>query len=169
MIYWTWDYCSVPIFRHRLHFYVKTSSDSVFEAAIHKQRNAVQHISALTRMEPNFLASKSFLWLWNVSKWTILLAFGTSLQQVMPPIRNLGKFSLFHRHAGLRHRNHRSWSVETTQDASFRQEQPHRKYMNSLNIEFICIICDIRVWNCLWGNLSTTYPIWYATSDPPIM
>ena len=37
------------------------------------------------------------------------------------------------------------------------------------NIEFICIICDIRVWNCLRGHLSTTYPIWYAISDPPIM
>ena len=46
---------------------------------------------------------------------------------------------------------------------------PQKDFQNSLNIEFICIICDIRVWNCLQGHLSTTYPIWYATSDPPIM
>ena len=31
------------------------------------------------------------------------------------------------------------------------------------------IICDIRVWNCQRGNLSTTHPIWYATCDPPRM
>ena len=43
------------------------------------------------------------------------------------------------------------------------------RFSNSLNIEFICIICDIRAWNCLRGQLSTKYPIWYATSDPPIM
>ena len=49
----------------------------------------------------------------------ILLAFGTSRQQVMPPIWNHQKFSLFHCHAGPRHQNHRSWNVETTHD--FRQ------------------------------------------------
>ena len=42
-------------------------------------------------------------------------------------------------------------------------------FSNSLNFKFVCIICDIRVWNCLRGHLSTTYPIWYATSDPLIM
>ena len=41
---------------------VKTSSDSVFEAAVHKQRNAVQQLSASTRTEPNFLVSESFPW-----------------------------------------------------------------------------------------------------------
>ena len=48
------------IFRHRPRSDVKTPSDSVFEAAVHKQRNAIQHLSALTRVEPNFLASESF-------------------------------------------------------------------------------------------------------------
>ena len=50
--------------------------------------------------------------LWGIWKWlveslpmilTILLAFGTSLQQVMLSIRNLRKFSLFHCHVGPRH------------------------------------------------------------------
>ena len=49
----------------------------------------------------------------------ILLVFGTSLQQVMPPMRNLWKFSVFHRHAGHCHQNRRSWSVVTTHDTFF--------------------------------------------------
>ena len=76
-----------------------------------------QRFSASTRTEPYFLASESFPWIWGVSKWLveslpmfllILLAFGTSLQQVMSPVRNLQKFSLLHRHAGPRHQNRRS-------------------------------------------------------------
>ena len=64
-----------------------------------------------------FLTSESFLWLWGVSKWLveslpmilpIILAFGTSLQQVMHPIRNLPKFSFFHSHVGPRHQIYRS-------------------------------------------------------------
>ncbi|GFU90624.1 hypothetical protein TNCV_4450201 [Trichonephila clavipes] len=39
---------------------------------------------------------------------TILVAFDTSLDQVMPSILHLRKPSLFHRHAGLRLQNHRS-------------------------------------------------------------
>ena len=42
----------------------------------------------------------------------IILAFGTILKQVMPSIRNLQKFSIFHRHAGPRHQNHRSWALK---------------------------------------------------------
>ena len=112
MIFYAWDYRSGPIFRCRSQWNIKTPSGSVFEAAVHKQRNAVQHLLPSTRTEPDVLASELFPWLWGVSKWlveslsmilTILLAFGTSLQQLMLPIRNLRKFSLFHRHAGPRH------------------------------------------------------------------
>ena len=115
-------------FRRRSQCDVKTLPYSVHEAFVYKQRNAVQHLPAPTRTEPNFLASKSFPWLWDVSKWlveslpmilSILLAFGTSLQQVMPPIQNLWKFSHFHRHAGHRHQTHHSWSIETTHDTFF--------------------------------------------------
>ena len=63
----------------------------------------------------------------------ILLAFGTSLQQIMLSIRNLRKFSLFHRHAGPRNQNYRFWSVETTHDTFFHQEQPHRKYLRAFD------------------------------------
>ena len=62
MIFCAWDYHSGPIFRCRSQCHVKTSSDSGFEAAVHKQRNIVQHLSASTRTEPNFLASESFPW-----------------------------------------------------------------------------------------------------------
>ena len=84
---------------------VKTSSDSVFEAAVHKKRNAIQHLLDSSRTEPNFLASEPFPWFWGVLKWLfesllmilrILLMFGTSLQQVIPLIRNFRKYSLFH-------------------------------------------------------------------------
>ena len=63
MIFCAWDYRSGPIFRRRSQCGVKTPFDFVFEAALYKQRNAVQHLSALTRTEPNFLASESFPWL----------------------------------------------------------------------------------------------------------
>ena len=45
-----------------------TVSDSVFEAAVHNQRNAVQHLSASTRTETNFLATELFQWLWGVHR-----------------------------------------------------------------------------------------------------
>ena len=63
MIFCGWDYRSGPIFPYRSQCDVKNPSDSVFEEAVHKQRNAVQHLSASTRTEPNFLASESFPWL----------------------------------------------------------------------------------------------------------
>ena len=61
--------------------------------------------SASTRTKLNFLASESFSCFWGLTKCLmeslpmmliILLALGTNLQQVMPPIRNLQKCSLFH-------------------------------------------------------------------------
>ena len=42
MIFYAWDYLSGPIFRRRSQCDVKTPSDSVIEAAIHRQRNAIQ-------------------------------------------------------------------------------------------------------------------------------
>ena len=57
-----------PFFYRQSQCNVKTPSDSVFEAAVHKQRNAVQQLSTSTRTEPNFLTSESFPWLWGVSK-----------------------------------------------------------------------------------------------------
>ena len=87
-----------------------------------------RRLSASTRTEPNFLASESFPWLWGVSKWlveslpiilTILLAFGKSLQQIMPPIWNLRKFSPFHRHSGPRHHNHRQGCAVTRHSRFF--------------------------------------------------
>ena len=93
-----------------------------FQAAVHKQTNAVQHLLVSIRTAPNFLASESFSWLWGVLKWLveslpmivpILFDFDTSLVQVMPPILHLRKPSFFHRYAGLRCQNYRSWSVET--------------------------------------------------------
>ena len=112
-----WDYRSGPIFCRRSQCDVKTPSDSVFEAAIHMQRNAVQHLSVVTGMEPTFLASESFPWLGGVSKWLVeslpiilrtLPVFVTSLQQVMPPVQIIRNFSLFYRHAGPGYQNHRS-------------------------------------------------------------
>ena len=43
------------------------------------------------------------------------------------------------------------------------------RWFRWLIFEFIGILSDIRVWNCLRGHLSATYPVWYATSDSPIM
>ena len=84
-------------FRRRSQCDVKVPSDSVFEAAVYKWRNAVQHLSDGTEL--NFL-----------------LVFGTSLQQI---IRNQWRFSPFYRHAGPQHQNYRSWSVKTTHDTFF--------------------------------------------------
>ena len=71
MIFYPGDYRSELIFRHRSQYDLKTPFDSVFEAGVHKQRNTVQHLSALTRTESNYLASESFPWLWGVSKWLV--------------------------------------------------------------------------------------------------
>ena len=61
MIFSAWDYRTGPIFRRRPQCDVKTPSDSVFKAAVHKQRDTVQHFSASSRTEPNYLASELFL------------------------------------------------------------------------------------------------------------
>ena len=79
MIFYAWDYRSGPIFRRRSQCDVKTLFDSVSEAAVHKQRNADQHLSVSTHMEPNFLTSESFPWLWAVSKWLV-----ESLPMILP-------------------------------------------------------------------------------------
>ena len=69
----------------------KNSFESVFEAAVQKQRNAVQCLSASTRTEPNFLSSGSFLWLWDVSKWLV-----ESLPIILPILRGLsGKYRAY--------------------------------------------------------------------------
>ena len=48
MIFCAWDYRSGPIFRRQSQCNVKTLSDSVFDTVVHKQRNAVQHLSVHT-------------------------------------------------------------------------------------------------------------------------
>ena len=122
MIFCAWDHRIGPIYRRRSQCDVKNPSDSVFEAAVHKLRSAV-HISRLQLVRnPIFLLLNHFHGFgafWNSLILPILLAFVTSLQQVMPPILNLRKFSLFHRYVGSRHQNHRSWSVETIHTRSF--------------------------------------------------
>ena len=111
MIFCAWDYRNEPIFRPQSHCDAEIPSVFAFQAAIYKQTNAVQHLSASIRTASNFLDSESFPWLWGVLKWLveslpmivpILLDFDTSLAQVMPPILHLRKPSLFHRYAGLR-------------------------------------------------------------------
>ena len=94
---------------------------------------------------------------------SIVLVFGTSLHQVMPPIWNLRKFSLFHCHAGPRHRNHRFWSIKTTHDtftvsiwehsmsqsrSFFRMKSENQNfvYMTWIWLEKIIIIIGINLW-----------------------
>jgi len=64
-----------------------------FQVAVHKQTNAVQHLSVSNRMAPNFLVSESFPWPSGILKWLvesllmiwpIFLAFDTSFHEVMP-------------------------------------------------------------------------------------
>ena len=61
MIFCAWNYRNGPIFRLRSQCDVKTPPDFVFEAVVYKQRNAVQHISASTRTEPDFPKKLIFL------------------------------------------------------------------------------------------------------------
>ena len=98
MIFCAWDYRNEPIFHPPQSQYdAEILSVFAFQAAVHKQTNAVQHLSASIRTAPNFLASESFPWLWGVLKWLvgsllmivpILLDFDTNLAQV-PPILHL--------------------------------------------------------------------------------
>ena len=97
MIFCTWDYRNEPIFRPQSQCDAESSSVFAFQAAVHKQTNVIQHLSASTRTAPNFLASESFPWLWDVLKWLIeslmivpiLFDFDKSLDQVMPSILHL--------------------------------------------------------------------------------
>jgi len=50
-----------PIFHPQSQCDAEIPSVFAFQAAVHKQTNAVQHLSASIRMAPNFLAS--FPWL----------------------------------------------------------------------------------------------------------
>jgi len=63
MIFCAWDYRNEPIFRPQSQCDAEIPSVFAFQAAVHKQRNAVQHLSASIRTAPNFLASESFPWL----------------------------------------------------------------------------------------------------------
>jgi len=56
-----WDYRNEPIFRPQSQCDAEISSVFAFQAAVHKQTNAV--LSASIRTAPNFLASESFPWL----------------------------------------------------------------------------------------------------------
>ena len=38
-----------------------------------------------------------------------------------------------------------------------------QKHFKFFKFEFNLHYCDIRVWNCLRGHMSITYPIWYTT------
>jgi len=98
MIFCAWSYRKESIFRPRSQCNAEISSVFAFQAAVHKQTNAVQHLSASRRTAPNFLVSKSFPWLSGVLKWfveslpmilPILLVFDTSLHEVMSPILHL--------------------------------------------------------------------------------
>ena len=119
MIFCAWDYRSGPIFRHRTQCDIKTPFDSVFEAAVRNQTNAVQQfnifwlqfvwntISLLLNHSHGFDAFRNGLLSLPINLPT-LLAFDTSLQQAMPSILNLRKFCLLYRHASPRHQNQRS-------------------------------------------------------------
>jgi len=70
MIFCTWDYRNEPIFRPESQYDAEISSVFAFQAAVHKQTNAVQYFSA-SRMTPNFLVSEAFPWLSGVLKWFV--------------------------------------------------------------------------------------------------
>ena len=69
----------------------------------HLKKIIIIILSVSTRTESNILASELFPRLWGVSKWLveslpmimpIPLAFGTSLRQVMTPIRNCNVYEI---------------------------------------------------------------------------
>ena len=71
MIFCAWDYRNEPIFRPQSQYDAEIPSVFAFQAAVHKQTNAVQHLSASIGTAPNFLASESFPWFWGVLKWLV--------------------------------------------------------------------------------------------------
>jgi len=98
MIFCAWGYRNELIFRPQLQYDTEIPSVFAFEATVHKQTNVVQHLSASSRTAPNFFVSESFPWLSGVLKWLveslsmilpILLAFNTSLREVMSSIMHL--------------------------------------------------------------------------------
>jgi len=60
MIFCAWDYRNELISRPQSQCNAKFPSVFAFQAAVHKQTNAVQHLSASIRTAPNFFASESF-------------------------------------------------------------------------------------------------------------
>jgi len=71
MIFCTWDYRNEPIFRPQSQCDAEIPTVFAFQAAVYKQTNTVQHLSASIRTAPNFLASESFSWLSGVLKWLV--------------------------------------------------------------------------------------------------
>ena len=59
MIFCAWDYRNEPIFRPQSQCDAEIPSVFAFQAAVHKQTNAVQHLSASIHTAPNFLLNHS--------------------------------------------------------------------------------------------------------------
>jgi len=69
MIFCAWGYIgNEPIFCLQSQCDAEIPSVFAFQAVIHKQTNAVQHLSASSRTAPNIFVSKSFPWLSGVLK-----------------------------------------------------------------------------------------------------
>jgi len=60
MIVCAWGYRNEPIFRPQSQCHAEIPSVFALQATIHKQTNAVQHLSASSRTAPNFLVFESF-------------------------------------------------------------------------------------------------------------
>jgi len=69
MIFCAWGYCNAPIFRSQSQCNAKIPSVFAFQAAIRKQTNAVQNLSASSRTAHN--VSESFPWLSGLLKWLV--------------------------------------------------------------------------------------------------
>jgi len=94
MIFCACAYRNELIFRPQSQCDAEVPSVFVFQAAVHKQTNAVQHLSPSSYTAPNFLVSESFPWLPGVLKCLvesfpmilpILLACDTSLTATAMP------------------------------------------------------------------------------------
>ena len=106
------DYRSGPIFCRWSQCDVNTLSDSVFEANVHMQRNAVQFLSALIRTEPNFLAPMALKRFDMACRVTFNYCANSACVWHESSASNAShseslKVFFFHRHAGPRHQNHR--------------------------------------------------------------
>jgi len=68
MIVCAWNYLNEPIFRPQSQCNAEIPSVIAFQATVHKQTNAVQHLSASSHTALNFFVSGSFPWLSGVLK-----------------------------------------------------------------------------------------------------